>query len=55
MFGTGTKLVRINLLFTRDLVDPVLIGLIAIWNQMDPFMRAIPYGTVPFQFRTGPL
>ena len=24
--GTGTKLVRINLVFTRDLLDPVRIG-----------------------------
>ena len=27
-FGTGTKLVRISLVFTRDLVDPAQIGLL---------------------------
>ena len=31
-FETGTKLVRISLVFTRDLVDPVRIGY-AIWYQ----------------------
>ena len=25
-FGTGTKLARISLVFTRDLVDPIQIG-----------------------------
>ena len=34
------------LVFTRDLVDPVRIGS-AIWNQMNPLMKVIPYGTVP--------
>ena len=53
-FGTGTKLVRISLVFTRDLADPVWIGS-AIWYQMGPIMKLIPYGTVPFQFRTGPM
>ena len=51
-FGTGTKLVRISLAFTRDLVDPVRIGS-AIWYQMGPLMKMILFGTVPFQFRTG--
>ena len=55
-FGTGTKLVRISLVFTWDLVDPVRIGsAIAIWYQMGPLMKVILYGTVPFQFRTGPV
>ena len=53
-FGTGTKLVRIRLVFTRDLVDPVGIRS-AIWYQMGPLMKVIPYRTVPFQFRTGPM
>ena len=52
-FGTGTKLVRINLVFTRDLVDPVRIGS-AIWYQMGLLMKVILCGTEPFQFRTGP-
>ena len=47
-FGTHTKLVRINLVFTLDLVYPVRIGS-AVWYKMGP------YGTVPFQFRTGPV
>ena len=51
-FGTDTKLVRISLGFTRDLVDPIRIGS-AIWYQMGPLMKVIPYGTVPFQFRIG--
>ena len=41
-FGTGTKLVRISLVFTRDLMDPVRIGS-AIWYQMGPLMKVIPY------------
>ena len=53
-FGTGTKLVRISLVFTRDLVDLVRIGS-ATWYQMGPFMKVILCGTVPFQFRTGPM
>ena len=40
--------------FTRDLLDPVRIGS-AIWYQVDPLIKVIPYGTVPFQFRTGPV
>ena len=48
-FGTGTKLVRISLVLTQDLVDPVRIGS-AIWYQMGPLMKVIP-----FQFRTGPV
>ena len=52
--GTGTKLVRICLVFTRDLVDPVWVGS-AIWYQIGPLMNVIQYGTVPFQFRTGPV
>ena len=53
-FGTGTKLVRISLVFTRDLVDPVPIGS-AILYQMGPLMKVILCGTVPLQFRTGPV
>ena len=53
-FGTGTKLVRISLVFTRDLVDAVRIGS-AIWYQTGPLMKVILFGTVPFQFRTGPV
>ena len=53
-FGTGTKLVRISLVFTRDLVDSVRIGS-AIWYQMGPLMNVILCGTVPFQFITGPM
>ena len=51
---TGTKLVRISLVFTRDLMDPVRIGS-AIWYQMGPLMKVILCGTAPFQFRTGPV
>ena len=54
LFGTGTKLVLISLVFTRDLVDPVRIGSV-IWYQMGRFMKVILCGTVPFQFRTGPV
>ena len=53
-FGTGTKLVRISFVFTQDLVDTVRIGY-AILYQMDPLMKMILCGTVPFQFRTGPV
>ena len=53
-FGTGTKLVRISLVFTQDVVDPVGIGS-AIWYQMGPLVKVIPYGTAPFQFQTGPV
>ena len=52
-FGTGAKFVQISLVFTWDLMDPVRIGF-AIWYQMGPLM-VILCGTVPFQFRTGPL
>ena len=51
-FGTGTKLVRVSLVFTRDLVDPVRIGS-AIWYQTGPLMKVILCRTVLFQFRTG--
>ena len=51
-FGTGTKLVRISLVFTRDLVDPIRIGS-AIWYQIGPLMKVILCGIVPFQFITG--
>ena len=53
-FGTGTKLVRIRFVFTRDLVDPVRIRS-AIWYQLDPLMKVILCGTIPFHFRTGPV
>ena len=53
-FGTGTKLVRIRLVFTRELVGQIRIES-AIWYQMVPLMKVIPYGTVPFQYRTGPV
>ena len=46
-FGSGTKLVRINLVFTRDLVDAVRIGS-AIWYQIGSLKKVIPYRTVPF-------
>ena len=36
------------------MVDPVRIES-AIWYQMDPLMKVILCGTVPFQFRTGPV
>ena len=51
---TGTKLVRIRLVFTRDLLDPGRIGS-AIWYKMGPLMKVIQYGTVSFEFRTGPV
>ena len=50
----GRKLVWISLAFTRDLVDPVWIGSV-ICYQMGPLMKLIPYGTVPIQFRIGPV
>ena len=50
-FGTGTKLVRISLVFTRDLVDPLRIRS-AIWYQMGPLMKVILSGTVPVQNRS---
>ena len=53
-FGTGTKLVRISLVFTRELVDPVRIGS-GMWYQMGPLVKVILCGTVPLQFRTGPM
>ena len=53
-FGTGTDLVGISLVFTWDLVDLVRIGS-AFWYQMGPLMKAIPYGTIPFHFLTGPM
>ena len=53
-FGTGTKLERISPVSTRDLIDPVRIGS-AVWYQMGLIMKVILYGTVPFQFRTGPV
>ena len=40
-FGTSMKLVRISLVFTWDLVDPVWIGS-AVWYQMGPLMKVIP-------------
>ena len=53
-FGTGTKLVRISLVLRRAQVDPVWFGP-AIWYQMGPLMKVIPYGTIPFQIRAGPV
>ena len=53
-FGTSAKLVRNSLVFTRDLVDPVRIGS-AIWYLLGPLMKVILCGTVPFQFRSGPV
>ena len=49
-FGTDRKLVRVSLVFTQDLVDPARI-VSAIWYQIDPLMKVIPYGTVPFQYK----
>ena len=46
-FRTCAKLVKIGLKFTR-------IGS-AIWYKMSPLLKVIPYGIVPFQFRTGPV
>ena len=45
-FGTGTKLVRISLVFTRDLVDPVQIRS-AAWYKTGPLIKVILYGTGP--------
>ena len=53
-FGNGTKLIRIILVFTQDLLEPVRIGS-AVWYQMGPLMKVILCGTVPFQFGTGPV
>ena len=53
-FGTSTKLVTISLVFKWDLVDQVWVGP-AIWCQMSPLMKVIPYGTVLFQSRTSPV
>ena len=50
-FITGTKLVWISLVFTRDLEDSVRIGS-AIWYQMGPIMKLILCGTGPFHFGT---
>ena len=41
LFGTGTKLVRISLVFTRDLVDPVRTGS-AIWYEIGMWKRTVP-------------
>ena len=41
-FGLGSKLVRISLVFTRELVDPVRIGSV-IRYQMGPPMKVILY------------
>ena len=35
-------------------MDPVWIRS-SVWYQMGPLMKVIPYGTVPFQFRTSPV
>ena len=51
-FGTGTKMAQISLVFTWDLVNPVRI---VSGTKMSPLMTEIPYETVPFQFRTGPV
>ena len=48
-FGTNTESVQISPVFTQDQVDPVRIGS-AIWYQIGPLMKVIPYRTVPFQF-----
>ena len=53
-FGTGTKLVWISFVFTRDLVDLARIES-AIWYQLGPLMKVILCGTVSLQFRTGPV
>ena len=53
-FGTGTKMVRISPVFTRDLVDPVRIGS-SIWYKTGPLMEVIICGTVPFKLGTGPM
>ena len=53
-FETVKELLRISLVFTRDLMNPVRIRQ-AIWCQMGPLMKVIPCGTKQFQFRTGPV
>ena len=52
-FGTGAKLARISVVLTRDLVDPVHSGS-AIWYQMGPLTKVIPYRTIPFKFEPVP-
>ena len=54
LFGTGTKLVRVGLVYTGDIVDLVRIGS-AIWYQMGLHMKVILCGTVSFQLKTGPM
>ena len=51
-FGTGTKLVRISLAFTRDLVDPVQIGS-AICYQTGSLAKVVLYGNIQFQSLNG--
>ena len=48
LFGTGTKLVRISHVFTRDLVDSVRSGNGSTYESDTN-------RTVTFQFRTGPV
>ena len=47
--GTSMKLVWVSLVFTWDPVDPVWIRS-ALWYQMGPLMKVIPYGTILFKF-----
>ena len=48
-FGTSMKLVLVSLMFTSDQVDPVWIRS-ALWYQIGPLMKVIPYGTILFKF-----
>ena len=50
-FGTGTKLVRMGFVFTRDLVDPVRIGS-SIWYQSTYEGDPIWNSTVPVSHRS---
>ena len=43
------KLVLVSLMFTWDLVDLVWIRS-ALWYQMGPLMKVIPYETILFKF-----
>ena len=43
------KLVLVSFMFTWDQVDPVWIRS-ALWYQIGPLIKAIPYGTILFKF-----
>ena len=52
-FRIDTKLVRIRLVFTRDRSGSGTDRI--CYRYQGALMKVIPYGTVPFQFRTGPV